>query len=61
MQDTTLQFKTANDLWNFKMKIDLSEMEINFNNNTLLSQFSPEQIALAIEEFKAHVKDKPKN
>jgi hypothetical protein len=59
MSVTTLQFRTAQELWQFKRKVEAEDVQINFSTYTIVSRFDKKQIAIAIEEFRAHVKKSP--
>jgi hypothetical protein len=54
MKNTMLRFKTAQDLWKFKVSINCNVAEINFRDNTLLCCFKATEIKLAIEAFGAN-------
>ena len=59
MHEDVLHFISVQDLWKFKMKINASELEINLGYKTLLGPLRNEEIELAVNEFKACIKQKP--
>jgi hypothetical protein len=55
MQITTLQFDYAYDLWRFKMKVEIDQVEIDFIHNTFIGVLTKEQVELAITQYNAHL------
>jgi hypothetical protein len=51
----TLQFLTAEDLWAFKTKANLTNFEIIAASNILAFEGTEEQIALAINNYNATI------
>lgn len=53
MRLVTLQFPTANLIWNFRCEIEANFFELNLGNRTITFKCDEQQIRLAMEKYGA--------
>ena len=53
MKNTTLAFKSINDLWAFKRSVAISNVDVNVAAKSLSGEFSPADIEIAKNQFNA--------
>jgi hypothetical protein len=55
MKSTTLIFPSLSRLWEFKLTIKATSVEINTDKRSLCGEFTAEEIELALQSFHASV------
>ncbi|HEU4633620.1 MAG TPA: hypothetical protein VFS22_06530 [Flavisolibacter sp.] len=53
MENTTLIFKSLTELWEFKQSTKATEININTDKKSLMGNFTPDEIELALHYFHA--------